>query len=389
MTKSSTLGRLLVLNVEVSGMNQHLYRELAKYWDLRLVDVPFPRGLTAWAALRTFHPRINRWKERYHAVRGRSFKLASTFRWRTRFCEEVLAQHAGSYDAIFQISSMYAPSFEPVPVPHIIYVSYTMRLAAQEWPPWAPYRLDREAEEWFALEEALYQGATRVLTTNEHARQSIVHDYGVAPERVVTVGYGAPMETLPEPKPPSSEPVVLFVGMDFERKGGRVLLRAFEGVRRDVPEARLIIVGPPSRVVGPVSEGVEVLGHVSDRQRLQGLYRQAAVFVLPSLCEPFGLALLEAMAYGLPCIGTKVNAMPEIIADGETGLLVPPGDAPALDEALRQLLTHHETRTRMGQAGWERLQERFLWADTIQRISRHMRETIEDGRRSETSLVTK
>ena len=387
MTQPSTLGGLLVLNVEVSGMNQHLYRELGKYWDLRLVDVPFPRDLSIWAALQTVHPRLRRWKERYNVSRGRFYKLASTFRRRTSFCEKVLEQHAGSYDAIFQISSMYAPSLAALPVPHILYVSYTMRLAAREWPPWAPYRSDREADEWFALEEALYRGADQVLTTNEHARQSIIQDYGVSHDRVMTVGYGAPMETLPEPKPPSSEPVVLFVGMDFERKGGRVLLKAFERVRRAVPGARLIIVGPPSRVVGPVSEGVEVLGHVADRQRLQALYRQAAVFVLPSLCEPFGLVLLEAMAYGLPCIGTKVNAMPEIIADGETGLLVPPGEAPALDEALRQLLTHHDTRTRMGQAGRQRLENRFLWADTVERISEHLREIIKDDRTSERSAI--
>ena len=90
---------------------------------------------------------------------------------------------------------------------------YQPRRWAQEWPPWAPYRSNQEAEEWFALEEALYRGAARVLTTNENARQSIVQDYGVAPERVVTVSWGAPLETLPKPEPPSSEPVVLFVGM--------------------------------------------------------------------------------------------------------------------------------------------------------------------------------
>jgi glycosyltransferase involved in cell wall biosynthesis len=267
---------------------------------------------------------------------------------------------------------MFAPSFNSIPTPYAVLLSYTMRSAAREWPPWAPCRSDREAEEWFALEEALYRGATRVLTTNEHARQYIVHDYGVAPERVVTVGYGAPLETLPEPEPPSSEPVVLFGGMDFERKGGRVLLKAFKQVRQAVPEARLIIVGPPARLVGHVPDGVEVLGHLADRQRLQALYRRAAVFVLPSLCEPFGLVLLEAMAHGLPCVGTMVGAMPEIISDGETGLLVPPGDATTLAGAMEQLLTDGESRRRMGQEGRQQLQERFTWEQTVRRINNEL-----------------
>ena len=91
------------------------------------------------------------------------------------------------------------------------------------------------------------------------------------------------------------------------------------------------------------------------------------MFVLPSLYEPFGMVLLEAMAHGLPCIGTKVGAMPEIIADGETGLLVPPVDASALADALERLLTNHDVRRRMGLAGRSRLEEQFTWNRTVRR----------------------
>ena len=108
---------------------------------------------------------------------------------------------------------------------------------------------------------------------------------------------------------------------------------------------------------------------MADRQRLQDLYRQAAVFVLPSLCDPSPLVLLEAMAHGLPCVGTKVGAMPEFISDGDTGLLVPPGDASALAGAMEQFLTDGDARGCMGQTGRKRLEKQFTWKQTVGRMN--------------------
>ena len=97
------------------------------------------------------------------------------------------------------------------------------------------------------------------------------------------------------------------------------------------------------------------------REALARLYATASIFALPTRREAFGLSFVEAMAFGLPAIGSRIEAIPEIIADGETGLLVPPGDPAALAEAISTLLGDPARARRMGAAGRARVAGRFSW----------------------------
>src|SRR5205823_4711519 len=83
--------------------------------------------------------------------------------------------------------------------------------------------------------------------------------------------------------------------------------------------------------------------------------------VVPSLREGFGMACLEAMAYGRPVVASATGGLLDLVADGETGLLVPPGDVPALRAACERLLADPELRIRLGAAARERAAERFGW----------------------------
>jgi glycosyltransferase involved in cell wall biosynthesis len=165
-------------------------------------------------------------------------------------------------------------------------------------------------------------------------------------------------------------PSIVFVGKDFRRKGGEVLLQAFAKVRREIREATLTLVGPQ---LENLPEGITCAGFVSKSsaegiQRLSDIYRSASLFVLPSLYEPFGIAFCEAMAHGLPCIGTNICAMPEIIDAKNTGLLVPPRDADALANAMIELLKDEKAREQLGRAGRTRYEALFTWNNVIQRI---------------------
>jgi glycosyltransferase involved in cell wall biosynthesis len=110
------------------------------------------------------------------------------------------------------------------------------------------------------------------------------------------------------------------------------------------------------------------LGHINDRKRLHQIFAEATVFAMPSICEPFGLAILEAMSHGLPVIGSTVDAMPELIEDGTTGYLIKPGDSEALADRLVQLLSNPDACIRMGQAGRTRVGQQFLWQHAVDRI---------------------
>jgi glycosyltransferase involved in cell wall biosynthesis len=370
------LGRLLILNVPISSFNQHLFVAMQRYWDLKIIDVPFPWWYEPLAKALTFHPLIHQWKERYQVAIERFHKSAPCFARRTRYCERQLPGLMEEADAVLQISGMFAPSGSVLDKPYAIFHDYTVKLAEREWPPWAPFKNRLDADAWYTLERALYHGAAKIFSASEYSRRSIVKDYGVPEDKTTWVGYGLPLESIPKVEKAYDGATILFVGYDFKRKGGLVLLKAFEMVRRAIPTARLVIVGP-SRKNWPLDgPGRAFLGYVSNREQVKELFRKASLFVMPSLAEPFGLVFLEAMAYRLPCIGTTSNAMPEIIEDGVTGYVVPPHDAEALAGRMIHVLRKPDTMRSMGEAGRQRVLERFTCDKVSERITTHLQSIL-------------
>jgi phosphatidylinositol alpha-mannosyltransferase len=155
---------------------------------------------------------------------------------------------------------------------------------------------------------------------------------------------------------------ILFVGQAVERKGLPVLLRAFEALRDQIP-ATLTLVGASSEEVAHMmldDRGVQALGKVSEERKLAELAR-ADVVCAPSLHgESFGMVLTEAFAAATPVLASDIPGYRDVLRDGHDGLLVPPGDALALAEALRALALDTGLHARMARSARERA-ERFAW----------------------------
>lgn len=150
-------------------------------------------------------------------------------------------------------------------------------------------------------------------------------------------------------------PRFLFVGGDFPRKGGPALLEAWEtgGFARDA-SLDIVTDWPVAEKLPP---GVRILrGIAAHSPAWKACWARADAFVMPTTNEAFGLVYQEAAAAGLPAIGTRQNAVPEIIEDGVTGLLVPPADRDALIAAMRQLLASAESRGTLGRAARRRIE---------------------------------
>ena len=157
---------------------------------------------------------------------------------------------------------------------------------------------------------------------------------------------------------PRSGHVVLCVARMYPRKRVADLLEAALLLRRGIPEARVRIVGKGPEWESVVRahetlglrETVTLLGDVS-REQLAEEYVNADLFCLPSVQEGFGIVFLEAMAAGLPVVACRAAAIPEVVEDGVTGVLVPPRDPRALAEVMGALLASPERRRALGEAG--------------------------------------
>jgi glycosyltransferase involved in cell wall biosynthesis len=155
-------------------------------------------------------------------------------------------------------------------------------------------------------------------------------------------------------------------------KGTVPLLEAARLVRARHSAARFVLAGPWQMAEKPEhwalekgvnAAGMEWLGHVPWRE-LAEQYRQADVFVMPSFYETFCISCLEAMAFGLPVVATRAGGLPEVVEDGVTGILVPPGAPQELADAVEYLWRNPDLRRRMGEAGRERVLDRFT-ADRV------------------------
>jgi glycosyltransferase involved in cell wall biosynthesis len=211
----------------------------------------------------------------------------------------------------------------------------------------------------------VFERCRRVLTLSEWTRRSVIDDYGIDPDRVVAVGAGSNLaDPLPH-RPDPDRPTVLFVGRDWEQKGGPLLLDAFRIVRARIPAARLVIVGctPPLGA----EPGVEALGPL-DHDRLRGLYAAAGCFALLSPFDAFPNVILEAGAAGLPVVSTDEGSRGEVVVHGVTGLLTPTRDPADVAGALAAVLGDPATAAAMGRAAAERVAERFTWPVVGRRV---------------------
>jgi glycosyltransferase involved in cell wall biosynthesis len=202
---------------------------------------------------------------------------------------------------------------------------------------------------------------------SEWCAKSLRDEYGIPPERIHVIPPGIDLGSwkLPDRARAANGPVrALFVGGDFRRKGGDLLLSAFRDTLRGMVQLHLV-----TRDDVPAETGVFVYRDLTPNDpRLRDLYARADLFVLPTVADCFSLASLEAMATGLPVITTRVGGIPEIVDHERSGFLVDPGDEGALVRALRELTGSAELRARMGAEGRRIVEERFDAARTTAKL---------------------
>jgi glycosyltransferase involved in cell wall biosynthesis len=199
--------------------------------------------------------------------------------------------------------------------------------------------------------------------------------YRLSPESISLIPNPIDTELFAPAGTEPTRPSILFVGRFSREKGAEVLIDSIPPLLAALPDLSFTLAGES----GPGEDGrplVEVLLEkartckAADRIRwnnnlpydqLPRLYRESTLAVLPSEYESFSLVCAEAQASGIPVVASNAGGIPEVVEDGKTGLLVPPGDGDAITRAITSLLKNPEKRARMGQRGRERAVRRWSY----------------------------
>jgi glycosyltransferase involved in cell wall biosynthesis len=304
-------------------------------------------------------------------------KSKLSFEFRSDNARRVVGHTTQNYNVILQLGALFLP---PVPK-DVLHCSYhdgntaVSRRSEFSYVKASPQVL---AESW-RNEQEFYRRVNMIFTMSEWLRRSMIEDFGVVPENVIAVGAGPNLKYArqiidsPAPKHHANK-AILFVGVDFEGKGGPTILEAFRRVRREIPDAKLRIVGCNLTLDEP---GVEVIGILdksdpNQEDRLRQIYDEASLFALPTRFDCFGIAFVEAMYHRLPCIGSNICAIPEIIRDGETGFTLPPQDASQWADKIILLLRDERLAQKMGDRGFEYATNRYRWDLVVDRMVKSM-----------------
>lgn len=204
-----------------------------------------------------------------------------------------------------------------------------------------------EAWKW-RMNRKCFTSARRLVTWSEWTKLGLIEGYQVPADKITVIPPGVNVDEWRRqtPRTPHGNPIkILFVGGNFERKGGLVLLEAFRALRDLGLELHLVT----KDYVAP-EPGVFIYNDLeANSQPLKNLYHSCDIFALPTYGDTFAMVLSEAGASGMAIISTNVGAIPEFVRDGETGLTVSAGDAASLARALRDLATNHTLRLSLGE----------------------------------------
>lgn len=359
------------------GMFPPLYQRLQEQFDvIATLNPPESQWEAAWFKLRSV-----RWPRQAWYRKWRYFmeKTGHSFRVRTRDAEALIAPFRGQYDVIAFFGAMYAPGLK-IDKPMLLFTDSCRWLSSRNsHDSISHFASKRDEADWLHLERELYLQATRVFVGSDFVRRALIDHYGVAPECAVNsgfgagVGFGAPVTKAFDGR------TILYIGKgDFEKKGGTLLMRAFEKVRALVPDSELHVVGQDRL---PEAAGVVNHGFVRDRGKLLALMRAAHVFALPSLVDRNPISILEAMATSTPVIASDYGAMPEMV--GDAGLIAPCNDVDALADALLRILRDPELARTMGERGRHRCEDKYNWDSVWKIIAREIRDAdLESPRRA-------
>ena len=247
--------------------------------------------------------------------------------------------------------------------------------------------LDRHRSDYLRL----FEDSAFLIAVSKHMKSQLIK-LGAPAHKVVFNAYGIDIDTFHDATPEENPPVFLAVGRFVEKKAPQLTIRAFAKLAADNPNATLMMIGD-----GPLLGACADLSHqlnISDQVVLKGPkshkeiareMRRARCFVQHSVTPPSGdtegtpLAVLEAMASGLPVVATRHGGIPDVVTDDQTGYLVDEGDVDAMAAAMAVFLSSPDTAAKLGSAGRQYAETEHSLEKRIAKLEKILEQVIEDA----------
>jgi alpha-maltose-1-phosphate synthase len=337
------------------------------------VEVPLYKRLPIMAI--NYSPERRRWRQKFN-LDAMYYQMLTN--------EIAIAAKKYSFDknnAILQIGGHYNAA-EATNIESCSY--HDGNVAGLMQSPYFSKDLLKYARKAFNYEKRTYASMKKILVMSEYWKNSFIENFDVPSHKVVNVGFGVNISAPAQVNKDYLTKNIVFVGIDFLRKGGSTLINAFKEVVSNPrhKDAQLHIVGPktiPEILSQPgLPSGINFHGFLSrevpeQKAKLESILEQGNIFVLPSLYEPFGNAGLEAMLFGMPVIAPNNWSFPDFVIPGETGILLNQnGNSEELSNAIINLLDSPDETKRMGLNGYQQVTSRYSWPNTIQNIAAAM-----------------
>lgn len=358
-----------------SGTNQAIlntWQEISPHLHIIHHDVSLFANASLFYRL-SLCPRALKYKSLLHLVRTPG-AFTDTLK-RTEWCMKKIHAHVShiahteNFDFAFCVGTVI-PMLN-FPKPYFIYTDLAIRSN------YAYPGAENQVQLWqecLPFEEQTLHHAKMIFTMSDHVTRSLQEHYHLPASKILRVNGGCNVPCCLSPKPDRFyRQNILFVGVDWQRKGGPELLAAFRQLRSTHPHATLTIVGCSPKITG---EGIKVIGPVP-QNLIPDYFAAATLFCMPSRREPFGIAYIEAMHAGLPVIASCYGAAPDFVRNGLTGYTVKPTDTTTLVQRLAELITNPDLCHKMGQAGKKLVAAEYTWSKTCTKMESAIQNSLQ------------
>jgi len=300
-----------------------------------------------------------------------------------------LRQHGHDYDLIhdnqslsygmLQIQDMGLPLVTTVHHP----ITSDLRIALGAARTWRERMFIRRWHSFLNMQKKVIKRLRNIVTVSDCSRQDIARDFGLQPSGISLAHNGIDTEVFKPLPGVARNPLRLMAtcSADQPLKGLRYLLHAYARLLERYPQLELLLVSKPNpggkteRLVQRLglADKVRFVNGISTEQMVQ-YYAEAAIAVVPSVYEGFGLPAGEAMACGVPVVSTDGGALPEVV--GDAGIIVPAKNVDALAKGIETLLRDPQLRDTLGARGKQRIEENFCWRVCARQTTAHYRQVL-------------